>query len=802
MSVNLKKVLAAVFISAAVLFSVELPAQTAAEIEAAKSVARQMGYSDAEINTMLNNYVNGGKQQSASKAQQSEGRQGQTDVDAQMQAAEGENAEENGDQTDQEVLQHADDMYGAIYGHDIFTRGGSLTPSYNVPTPDRYVLGPDDEIVIDIWGAVFTNIVKKISPEGTVVLDNIGPVYLNGLTIKDAEEVLKKQLSRIYSGLSSDNPDTFMQLSLGRVRSVTVNVFGDVRVPGAHTLPSLSSMLTVVKMAGGVTGIGTVRNIKLYRNGKVVKDFDVYKYFSTEKYGKGNDMRLQDDDVIMVESYESLVSLQGEVKRPMRYEMKKGETLEDLIGFAGGLTARASRDVVHIDRTGTSPVESFDVPFDQISSFVLADGDIVTVKPSRDFMANSITVEGSVWNPGAYAISDRITTAKHLVEAAGGLLSSAYMEKALFFRIDPVTNRTQMMDVSVKGIMDGSEDFVLQNGDALFILSNDDLLPKGYVTVMGEVKNPGDFTYSYDMTIEDALLMAGGENEFATMANVEIARRVKSADGLTSPDSIAKILRFNLVEAPSAIKTKLEPYDMLFIRRTPGYRAQIVVTVNGEVNFPGAHVIEKKVVRISDVIAKTGGFTDEAYLGGARLSRQLTNLEYQRAVLARQMALEKLQTQGDNMDINIAEVTPEDRYNVVIDLKEALENPDSDANIALRSGDIITIPQIDYSVKISGGVQFPNVVAYKKGMKLKDYINMAGGYVQRAKRSGVYVVHMNGAVQAKQGMSSIRIKPGAEIIVPVKQPKREVSIGEVMSIATSTASLATMVVSLVSILTR
>lgn len=799
MGVNLKKVLAAVFVTAAVLFCVELPAQTAAEIEAAKNVARQMGYSDAEINAMISNYAGGGKQQTVAKVQQPEGRQSQEEQTSQNQAENGDAEKEN---QNQELLLGADSVYNPIYGHDIFTRGGSLTPSYNVPTPDRYVLGPDDEIVIDIWGAVFTNIVKKISPEGTVVLDNIGPVNLSGLTVKDAEKVLRDQLSRIYSGLSSDSPDTFMQLSLGRVRSVTVNVFGDVNVPGSHTLPSLSSMLTVVKMAGGVTEIGTVRNIKLYRQGKVVKDFDVYKYFGTEKYGKGNDMRLQDDDVIMVESYGSLVSIQGEVKRPMRYEMKKGETLADLIEFAGGFTARASKNIIHIDRTGTSPVKSFDVQPEQISSFLLEDGDIVTVKLNRDLMANAVTIDGSVWNPGAYAISDQISTAKQLVEAAGGVLSSAYMEKALFFRLDPVTNRTQMMDVSVKGIVDGSEDFALQNGDAIFILSNDDLLPEGYITVMGEVKNPGDFTYSKDMTIEDAILMAGGKNEFATMANVEIARRVRSADGLTTPDSIAKILRFNIKQNPAAIKTALEPYDMLFIRRAPGYRPQIVVTVNGEVNFPGAHVIEKKVVRISDVIAKTGGFTDEAYLGGARLSRQLTDLEYQRAVLARQMALEKLQTEGKNMDINIAEVTPEDRYNVVIDLREALEHPDSDANIALRSGDIITIPQIDYTVKISGGVQFPNVVAYKKGMKIKDYINMAGGYVQRAKRCDVYVVHMNGAVQSKRGTSYIKIKPGAEIVVPVKEPRRTVTVGEVMSIATSTASLATMVVSLVSILSR
>lgn len=798
MGVNLKKVLAAVFISAAVLFSVELPAQTAAEIEAAKSVARQMGYSDAEINAMISNYSGGGKQQSASKAQQSEGRQSQAEAKLMMQTSAGIQDSTIASVDSVSLAGGSSVLKPAIYGHEIFSRETSFNPSYNIPTPESYVLGPDDEIVIDVWGAVFMNIVRKITPEGTVVLDNIGPVSLNGLTVKEAEKVLKQQLGRIYSGLSSDEPDTFMQLSLGRVRSVTVNVFGDVRMPGSYTVPSLSTMLSVVNLAGGVTDIGTVRNIRLSRQGKEVKVLDLYKYYRGT--GKNEDVRLQDDDVIIVDSYQGLVTLEGEVKRPMIYEIRKGETLDDLFGFSGGLTAKSSKQSIHIERTGVSPAESFDVPFENAGSFVLEDGDVVSVKGTRNYLSNSVSIDGAVWNPGVYAISDRIASANDLVSAAGGLLDSAYMEKALFFRRNPENNRTMMLDVSVNGIMDGSENIVLQNGDAIFILSNDDLLPDGYITVMGEVKNPGDFTYSKDMTIEDAILLAGGKNEFATMANVEIARRVKSADGLTSPDSIAMILRFNIKENPAAIKTVLEPYDMLFIRRAPGYRAQIVVTVNGEVNFPGAHVIEKKVVRLSDVISKTGGFTDEAYLGGARLSRQLTEHEYQRAVLARQMALEKMQSEGKNMDINIAEVTPEDRYNVVIDLKEALENPDSDANIALRSGDIITIPQIDYSVKISGGVQFPNVVAYKKGMKLKDYINMAGGYVQRAKRSGVYVVHMNGAVQAKRGASYMKIKPGAEIIVPVKQPKREVSVGEVMSIATSTASLATMVVSLISIL--
>lgn len=776
------------------LFSTCVFAQSAAEVETAKSVARSMGYTDAEINTMLNNYVNGN--QSSAKGQQSaqaEGRQNAGDAGSTAEATD-EGAGQN------EILEQAGAAAGAIYGHSVFARGGSWTPGYNIPTPDKYVLGPGDEIVIDMWGAVFRNIVKTISSEGSVVLDDIGPVYLNGLTVTEAEKVLKQQLSKVNSGLAGDNPDTFMQLSLGKVRSVTVSVFGDVNVPGSYTLPALSTMLSAVNMAGGVTDIGTVRNIKLYRGGKVIREFDLYRYFGTEDYGR--ETRLQENDVIIVESYDNVVEINGEVKRPMRYEMKDGETLADLIDFAGGLTARASRTTVHVERTSMSPVLSFEVPYEALGGFVLEGGDVVTVKLNRDLQANTLSIGGAVWNPGTYALSDNIRTASQLIESAGGLLSSAYKDRALFIRVDPVTNRPLMQDLSIDKVLSGEDDPELMNGDAIYVYSYDELLPVYYVNIMGEVKQPGEYPFGKDMTIADAILMAGGTTEYATLANVEIARRVQSRDGLTAPDSIAMILNYNLIENPDNMAVKLQPYDMVFVRRIPGYKSQIVVTVNGEVNFPGSHVIEKKQVRLSDVIAKTGGFTQEAYLYGARLSRALTQEEVDRANKAREIALSKLSAEDEGMDIQIAQVTVDDRYNVVIDLAAAIENPGSDADIVLRSGDIISVPQIDYSVKVSGGVQFPNVLSYKNGLKLKDYISMAGGYVQRAKKNHVYVVHMNGEVQSRRGTSAIHIRPGAEIVVPVKETRREVSAAEVMSIATSTASLATMVVSMVTLLSK
>lgn len=768
-----------------------LYAQTAAEVEVARNIAQQMGYSDAEITSMMTNYL-GGQQQGGNTVQQqtTEGRQSQ----------EAGNAEgEKGDKDTKEILRGAASGQGSIYGHSLFNSSASWTPTYKLPTPSDYVLGPDDELIIDLWGAVFTNIVKTVSSEGTIVLDNIGPVFLNGLTVEQAEKVLKKYLAKIYSGLGGKNPDTFMRLSLGRVKSVTVNVFGNVAAPGSHTVSSFSNIFSVLKVAGGVTNIGTVRNVKLIRNGKELDGVDLYGVLSAVgEYASF--IKLQENDIIYVGTYESVVSISGSVKRPMKYEMKAGETLADLIEYAGGLTSGAYRQSIHIDRTNSTPVVGYDISFEDIGSFVLEDGDVVSVKRNQEYMANSLEIAGAVWNPGYYALSKDITTMSQLIKAAGGLLTTAYMDKALFFRLDPFTNRPIMMDVSVKDAISGVNDPVLMNGDALYICSYEDLLPNYQIEVKGEVKKPGKFIYGKNMTIADAILMAGGTTESATLANVEIARRVISRDGLTPPDSIAQILSFNILENPESMSFALHPYDIVFVRRIPGYRPQIVVTVTGEVNFPGSHVIEKKQVRLSDIIKKTGGFTNEAYLKGAKLSRQLTTEEYQRISKAREIAMQKLQA-SDNLDINIAAVSPDDRYNIVIDLEKAVNNPGSDADVVLRSGDVVSIPQIDYSVRISGGVQFPNVVSFNEKMKLKDYIDLAGGYVQRAKKSQVYVVHMNGEVQTKRG-GSIKIRPGAEIVVPVKEPRRAVTAPEVLSIATSTSSLAMMVVSMVTLLTK
>lgn len=768
----------------ALLLSLSLSAQTEAEIEMAKSIARSKGYTDSQINAMISKQQGGGTSSNAQVV---------PEVSRTVTTNEVAAAVENVPEGSADVK--ADDKKSGIYGHDIFKSPDlNFVPSYNMPTPADYKLAAGDEIVIDIWGAVYMNISQTISPEGSITIPDLGPLYLTGQTIAQAEKLLKNQLSRIYSGIGGDNPTTFLRLSLGRIRSFTVNVVGDVERPGTYTLPSLSTVFSALYLSGGPTDIGSVRDVRIYRNNKLYKTFDIYKFVVDGDFSAN--IRLEDNDLIKVGPYTNLVSIGGKVKRPMTYEIKDGETVQDVLYYAGGFAKDANVASVHLTRVRGDRKESYDIAANNFSSFKLTNGDAISVRANIGENRNIVSIGGPVWHPGSYAISDTLTTLSQLIKAAGGLKEDTYLERGYIERLNENRVKTAL-HFSVKNVISGSEDVVLMNNDDIRLFTNDELVNRTLIYVDGEVNNPSQFVYRPGMTLGDALLLSGGFTVGAALSNIDVARRNFNDGSKSESDTIATVFNFNLIEHPEANDFALEPYDAIFVRVAPNYKKQQRIKVAGEVIFPGSYVVEKNVVRLSDIIKRCGGFNQDAYVQGAVLERQLTDEEYDRTLTALQFAQQKT---GDSTTFTSADL--QRTYTIGIDLKKAVENPGSYSDIILRENDVIRVPKMNNTVKITGGVLYKNVVAYDPDLKVKDYVAMSGGYLKRAKKSGIYIVYMNGTVATKKSKGGLKIEPGCEIVIPMKDEsqKRPVSVAEIMSIATSTASLATMVISMINIL--
>ena len=765
----------------ALLLSLSLSAQTAAEIEMAKSIARSKGYTDSQINEMISKQQGGGTSSNAQVV---------PEVSRTVTTNEVAAAVENVPEGSADVK--VDDKKSGIYGHDIFKSPDlNFVPSYNMPTPADYKLAAGDEIVIDIWGAVYMNISQTISPEGSITIPDLGPLYLTGQTIAQAEKLLKNQLSRIYSGIGGDNPTTFLRLSLGRIRSFTVNVVGDVERPGTYTLPSLSTVFSALYLSGGPTDIGSVRDVRIYRNNKLYKTFDIYKFVVDGDFSAN--IRLEDNDLIKVSPYTNLVTIEGKIKRPMIYEIKDNETIATVLGYAGGFLSDANDQKVHVVRIKGERTESFDVVRKDFASFKLQDGDKVSVASNIVDNKNSVFIEGSVWHQGTYAISDTLQTLQQLIAAAGGVKDDVYEDRGYIQRFNEKRD-TIALHFSVKNVLNGTEEVMLMPDDSIRIFAQHELEKRTLVYTYGELNAPNIFVYRPGITLGDVILMSGGFTVGAARSNIDVARRNVNDGEMESSDTISTVYNFNLLENPQDVDFKLAPYDMVFVRVAPNYKKQQTVTVAGEVNFPGTYVVEKNVVRISDVIKRAGGVNRDAYVQGATIQRRLTDAEYQRALTARKMALKQAGVDSTMID----EVNRDERYNVGIDLQAALDNPGSYADVVLQEGDIINIPKMNNTVKISGGVLYTNVVTYDPSLKPKDYINMAGGFTKQSIKKSTYIVYMNGKVSRK-GTSAFKVEPGCEIIVPVKdvEQMKRVSAAEVMSIASSTASVAAMVVSLI-----
>ena len=677
-----------------------------------------------------------------------------------------------------------------VFGRDIFNKDNlTFEPAMNIATPQNYVLGPGDNVKVDIYGASQASNVYTISPDGDITITGYGPVNVSGLTVSQAQARLRSTLGSRYSSSS-------IKMGLGQTRTITINVMGEVQAPGTYTLSAFASVFHALYMAGGVSEIGTLRNIKVYRNGRLVSSVDVYDYILNGKL-TGN-IRLADNDVIVVGPYDCMVEVTGNVKRPMYYEMKKTESVSSALKYAGGFTSDAYTKSLRVTRKNGNKMTVFNVGEFDMTSFKVSDGDIVSAETIITRYENMVEIKGAVFRPGMYQLGGDITTVGTLLKACEGVTEEAFTNRAVMHRMN--TDRTlKVISVDVKGILAGTTpDISLQNEDVLFIPTKSEMQNDRTLTIHGEVMYPGEYHYADNETLEDFILQAGGLKETASTVKVDVSRRIYDSKAISTDSIIAKTYSFSLKEGfvidgePGFI---LEPYDQVYVRRSPGYEEQQNVFVEGEVNFPGTYALSKRQTRLSDVIKAAGNPNHMAYIKGARLERHITDEERMR--MQEVIKMTKMQGgQGDSIDVN--KIDFGDRYYVGIQLDKAIENPGSDYDMILRDGDRIIVPQYINTVKISGDVLYPNTVLYKKGEKAKYYVNQAGGFGSNAKKSHTYIVHMNGTVN--QMGKGDRPTPGCEIIVPTKPARDATKLTQYLAIGTSTASIATMIATIANLI--
>ena len=691
-----------------------------------------------------------------------------------------------------------------VFGRDIFNqRMLTFEPNMNIATPADYVVGAGDRVIIDVYGASQKSEQLEVSPDGTITVEGFGPIHIAGLTVTAANAKIKEQLGQRYKSSS-------VRMTVGQTRTISVNVMGEVTAPGTYTLSAFATVFHAIYMAGGVTGVGTLRSIKVYRGGRQLTVVDVYDYILNGKL-TGN-VRLADNDVIVVGPYDCLVDVVGQVKRPMAYEMRKGESLATLLKYAGGFSAKAYKKGIQVNRVSGEQYSAFNVSeFDQ-SSFKLMDGDSVTVDSILERYANTVQIKGAVFHPGMYDWGSTNTTVRSLIESAGGLTEDAFTAHAVLHRMKSDRVR-RVLSVDVEGIMTGTvADMPLENEDILFIPFRSETLNERSLTIHGEVQMPGIYEYAEDETVEDFILQAGGLTDAASTARVDVSRRITNPGATEAPNDIAKVFSFTIKDGMVVDGDRsftLEPYDEVFVRRSPAYQPQRNVLVDGEVLFPGHYSLTTKNQRISDLVKAAGGVTEQAYVRGARIERVMTEDEKFRNRQVLELVRLKGQNAGLDMvmqdeeaadyDINQARDSVENdtvRYSVGIELDKALANPGSDYDVTLKEGDRLIVPEYNGTVKINGNVMYPNTVAYSDGKKYKWYVNQAGGFGSRAKKSRTFVVYQNGTVsKAKKA----KIEPGSEIIVPSKTTTPSEVIGQIGNVGTSMATLLTLLISVVNL---
>ena len=697
-----------------------------------------------------------------------------------------------------------------VFGHDIFNNENlSFEPNMNIATPRDYRLGPGDVVFVDVYGASQESIEATVTPDGDIMIEGYGPVQVAGLSVEQANAKLRSLLGARYS-------NSKVKLTVGQTKTIMVNVMGEVKTPGTYTLSSFSTAFNALYMAGGITDIGTLRNIKVFRNNRLISTIDVYDYILNGQ-SKTN-VRLTDNDVIIVGSYDCLVNITGKVKRPMFYEMKSSESLNSLLKYAGGFAGDAYKKSVRVVRKAGSQYSVHTVSEFDMGQFLVADGDSVAVDSIVMRYSNMVEVKGAVFHPGMFELGATINTVKGLIEAAEGVTEDAFTNHAVMHRMKP--DRTlEMLSVDVAGILEGRvADIPLRNEDVLFIPSMEETRQKQTLTIHGEVQNPGVYRYAENETIEDFVMQAGGLTETASAVNVLISRRIFNPKATSNDSIIAQSFSFTLKDGfvvDGEEGFKLQPFDEVYVRRSPGYGEQRNVTVEGEVLFSGNYPLTKQNERLSDLIKKCGGVTNIAYVEGARLERRLNETErlrYEESAKMQKKQEEELLTEmalksGRSIaDLGSAQRTKQTELNRVpytyfvgIELDKAIANPGSDDDIVLREGDRLIVPVYNGTVKINGEVMYPNTVGFEAGKKAKYYVDLAGGYSSKAKKSRAYIIYMNGDV-AKVSKGA-KVRPGCEIVVPSKA-QNKMTTAETVTLGTGIASIATMIATLANILTK
>lgn len=677
-----------------------------------------------------------------------------------------------------------------VFGRDIFNNDDlTFEPNMNIATPDNYRLGPGDAVYIDIYGASQKSIESTVSPDGTVTIEGFGPVNVSGLTVSQANARLRSTLGARYSSSK-------IKLTVGQTRTIMVNVMGEVKAPGTYTLSAFATVFHALYMAGGVNDIGTLRNIKVYRNNKLVTTVDIYDYILNGKL-TGN-VRLTDNDVIVVGPYDCLVNISGKVKRPMYYEMKKNESVGTLLKYAGGFMGDAYKKSVSLVRKAGTQYSVYTVGEFDMNSFYLNDEDSVSVDSVLPRYSNMVEIKGAVFRPGMYQVGGEITSVRSLIEHAEGVTEDAFTARAVMHRMK--ADRTlEVVSVDVAGIMAGIvADIPLRNEDVLYVPSKKDLQEEQVLTIYGEVMYPGVYKYADNETLEDFVLQAGGLTNTASIMRVDVSRRIDNTKAVAPSDTIAQTYSFALKDGFVIDGTKgfvLRPYDEVYVRTSPGYTTQKNVTIEGEVLYSGTYTLARKSQRLSELIKQAGGLTKTAYSEGARLERKLNTEER----LRMETLLKKAKASGSGQDsIDMKKVDVEESYFVGINLDKAMEEPGSSYDVVLREGDRIIVPEYSGTVKISGDVMYPTTVAYREGKGISYYIDKAGGWGDRAKKSHSYIIYMNGTV-ARAGYGTKPL-PGCEIVVPSKSKAKKLSTAEVISIGSGTASIATMIATIANLM--
>ncbi|MDC1459956.1 SLBB domain-containing protein [Flavobacteriaceae bacterium] len=724
-----------------------------------------------------------------------------------------------------------------VYGYNIFKGNGFLTfqANSNISTPSDYILGTGDNIYVDIYGESESYFNGQISPEGEVIFENIGPINLNGLDIKMAKRRLKSKFSKVYSGLVNNR--TFINVSIGVPRTIKVNIVGEVNLPGTYSFSALNTVYNAIYVAGGINENATLRDIKVFRKNKLINTVDIYNYLNS---GDGSsNVRLENDDLILVGPYSNRIRIEGEIKNPGRFEFTKNESLKDLLNYAGGFSEKAFKKSIKLTRVIDNQLMVMDVNEDQYKSFEPKSGDLFKVDRILETYRNRVILKGAVQRPGIFSLDDKMTVSQ-LIKKANGLKPDALIANAYIKRTNSdfsTINISFNLDKLIKGEI---EDIILNKEDVLTIVSKNDLINDQFIKISGEVSKPGIFPYSNDISLSDIIILSGGFNDKSFANRIEITRRI-SKNSLTE-QNISEIITLDLSSDLDSLETIiLEPYDEVIIRKNPNFYAQRYVSIEGQVNYPGKYAISSFNERISNLLERSGGIKSFAYKKGATLIRKteffkkdseeikqinsLNNLkdklnkdpelltESESLLLKRiENSLKILGDQSNNEkdflsyakrerinDIVKRNSLNEDQISIGqseaigINLDEIIQNPESKSNLLLQEGDLLIIPKKQETVRLRGMLLYPTTVRFKNNKSFKYFINSAGGFDVNAKRSGAYVVYANGDVSRTKKFLFLniypKIEPGAEIIVPAQPIKSPIGVSQILNYTTGLATL-------------